>query len=105
MSVSGGPVVGPVDAGGLSATFTGVSRLSVVVALLADADGDGVSDVHDNCPAVANADQADADGDGTGDACDPDDDNDGVFDVLDNCPSVANPTQADNDCDGLGDAR
>lgn len=34
-----------------------------------DADGDGVPDATDNCPADANADQADADGDGTGDAC------------------------------------
>ena len=35
----------------------------------ADADGDGVLDVNDNCPTVANADQADDDDDGTGDAC------------------------------------
>jgi len=36
-----------------------------------DSDGDGVPDVRDNCPAVANADQRDTDGDGIGDACDP----------------------------------
>jgi hypothetical protein len=35
-----------------------------------DADGDGIGDTTDNCPAVANADQADADADGVGDACD-----------------------------------
>lgn len=35
-----------------------------------DADGDGVSDVRDNCPAVANPDQVDTDGDRRGDACD-----------------------------------
>ena len=35
-----------------------------------DTDSDGVSDIHDNCPDVANPDQADADGDGYGDACD-----------------------------------
>ena len=35
----------------------------------ADADGDGVPDVCDNCPGVANADQADANGDGVADAC------------------------------------
>jgi hypothetical protein len=35
-----------------------------------DSDADGVPDVSDNCPQVANADQADADGDGAGDACD-----------------------------------
>jgi WD40-like Beta Propeller Repeat len=34
-----------------------------------DADGDGVKDFEDNCPAVPNGDQTDADGDGTGDAC------------------------------------
>lgn len=34
-----------------------------------DADGDGVPDARDNCPAVPNANQADGDGDGVGDAC------------------------------------
>jgi hypothetical protein len=34
-------------------------------------DNDKVSDVNDNCPKVANADQKDSDGDGTGDVCDP----------------------------------
>jgi lysophospholipase L1-like esterase len=36
-----------------------------------DQDGDGVPDVCDNCPTVANPDQLDTDGDGEGDACDP----------------------------------
>jgi hypothetical protein len=35
-----------------------------------DADGDGVCDGHDVCPAVADPAQTDADGDGRGDACD-----------------------------------
>ena len=35
-----------------------------------DSDADGIPDLSDNCPEVANADQADADGDGVGDACD-----------------------------------
>ena len=36
-----------------------------------DADGDGVPDGSDNCPAVFNPDQADDDSDGIGNACDP----------------------------------
>lgn len=36
-----------------------------------DEDGDGVPDLADDCPGLANADQADGDGDGVGDACDP----------------------------------
>src|SRR5262245_21837214 len=32
-----------------------------------DADGDGKSDDHDNCPFASNRDQADVDGDSTGD--------------------------------------
>ncbi|WP_412060737.1 thrombospondin type 3 repeat-containing protein [Rubrivirga sp. IMCC45206] len=51
-----------------------------------DADGDGVLDDVDNCPATPNADQADFDGDGAGDACDDDDDNDGVADADDAFP-------------------
>jgi hypothetical protein len=41
-----------------------------------DSDGDGVPDVSDNCPQVANPAQEDADGDRTGDVCDA-------------CPNVA----------------
>jgi hypothetical protein len=34
-----------------------------------DADGDGVTDVSDNCPSAANSDQADGDADGIGNVC------------------------------------
>lgn len=54
-----------------------------------DADGDGVADDVDNCPATANADQADADGDSVGDVCD-------------NCTLVANADQRDTNGDGFG---
>lgn len=45
--------------------------VQAVTAICRDHDGDGVCDVDDDCPAVANPDQQDGDGDGLGDACDP----------------------------------
>jgi hypothetical protein len=56
-----------------------------------DSDGDGVPDVCDTCPSVANPDQRDTDGDLVGDACD-------------NCVAVPNLAQGDSDGDGRGDA-
>lgn len=38
----------------------------------ADWDGDGISNLEDNCVAIANPDQRDADGDHVGDVCDTD---------------------------------
>jgi hypothetical protein len=70
---------------------------------LADYDADGVHDLEDNCPYLANPAQDDLDGDLQGDACDPDDDGDGRPDKGDNCPLVANADQADADQDGQGD--
>ena len=70
-----------------------------------DSDGDGVLDVSDNCPGVANTDQSDNDSDTLGDVCDDDDDNDGVLDTADNCPTTlgGNADQTDTDMDGAGD--
>jgi hypothetical protein len=56
-----------------------------------DTDNDGIANVSDNCPNVANIDQTDSDGDGKGDACD-------------NCPDLSNPDQLDTDADTIGDA-
>ncbi|MFT3841056.1 MAG: DUF4215 domain-containing protein [Myxococcaceae bacterium] len=99
----------------------------VFPASMNDADGDGVDDASDNCPAMFNplrpmhhGTQADADGDGVGDVCDPcpldanatvcgafsatDLDRDGVPDTTDNCKEDPNTTQTDTDNDGIGDA-
>ena len=71
----------------------GVGRsieISIQNISLRDTDGDGILDVHDNCPLVANPEQEDADSDSVGTACD-------------NCPHTYNPHQADADADGSGD--
>jgi len=52
-----------------------------------DTDGDGVPDIQDNSPNVANPDQSDSDGDGVGDVTD-DSDHDGVWNPLDQCPDT-----------------
>jgi len=88
-----------------------------------DTDMDGVPDVADDCPTVADPAQADSNGDGVGDACSAptppapqppatvapapppkDTDHDAIPDGLDNCPAVPNHDQSDLDFDGLGDA-
>lgn len=95
--------------GALALDFDSGAASRVVVSLsgrgLPDADGDGVWDLIDNCPATANPGQGDADGDRVGDDCNDaiDADGDDYADSLDNCPSDFNPDQADGDQDGVGD--
>ena len=82
--------------------------------MMADFDGDGISNYDDNCVQIPNSDQADIDEDSVGDVCDncpyqanseqEDNDDDGLGNVCDNCPDVANPDQADFDNDNQGDA-
>ncbi len=55
-----------------------------------DTDDDGLLDICDNCPDIANSDQQNSDNDSHGDACD-------------NCPNDDNENQADFDNDGRGD--
>jgi Tol biopolymer transport system component len=51
-------------------TAGGICTPVTTVALEPDQDQDGIPDVSDNCPEVANPSQADTDGDGIGDTCD-----------------------------------
>jgi hypothetical protein len=79
-------------------SVTGLSRLNL------DSDADGIVQMFDNCPSIANTDQSDLDGDLVGDLCDGDLDGDSVENALDNCPNVFNDDQADLDSDDVGDA-
>jgi hypothetical protein len=65
----------------------------------ADADGDGVPDLIDNCPQVANADQSNQNGDGVGDACEASAPLDGGADLA-GSPSLC-ATSAIPFCDGF----
>ena len=73
-----------------------------------DFDGDGVADIDDNCPEIANPDQTNSDFDFDyeflGDACDDDDDDDGVSDVLEDLfgSDTTNPDVLSDDFDGDG---
>ena len=80
------------------------------VAIDLDLDGDGVPNVVDNCPGLANADQSDLDDDGGGDVCDEDDDQDGLPDAVEDADGdglrgdlETDPRNPDTDADGLCD--
>lgn len=59
----------------------------------ADADGDGVLNLEDDCPVAADSGQEDSDGDGSGDACDPDEGHSPVAE-LEPFPQVTIPRPA-----------
>jgi len=75
-------------------------RLTQILGVTSDSDGDGIDDLDDNCPNAPNPDQLDSDGDGTGDECDicpydadNDLDGDGVCGDVDGCPADPNKTE------------
>lgn len=74
-----------------------------IVAELIDSDKDGLADISDNCPNMANADQIDTDGDRMGDACDTDDDKDGILDTNDKCAKEPENYNGYQDNDGCPD--
>jgi len=77
---------------GASATDVfAVGDNGTVLAFSEDLDNDGVLDVIDNCPSIANAAQTNSDGDAHGNACD-------------NCSTVTNANQANSDADTIGNA-
>ena len=68
----------------------GATPTETCVRAFVDSDHDGVPELADLCPALADPAQANQDGDVFGDLCD-------------NCPTIANDSQADADGDGVGD--
>ena len=65
-------------------------RDAALTETLPDGDGDGIPDVADNCPMIANSPQSDIDRDLRGDLCDE-------------CPLIASAPSGDEDKDGIGD--
>ena len=73
---------------------TAIQLQAVPASASDDSDGDGVIDILDNSPFVANPDQSDEDGDGVGDATD-DADHDGVWNPYDTCEDTPYDTIVD----------
>ena len=106
-----------IDSSSLTSNLSSFLKYHSPMEMLAssdDFDGDGISNLSDNCPCTYNPDQLDTDGDGVGDVCDNcptnynpkqyDMDGDGVGDECDNCMNHYNPLQEDTDHDGVGDS-
>ncbi len=101
-----------ISASGPGHVYQAAIRHWPLVANPGDVDGDGHSDIEDNCPNWYNPDQANADGDELGDECDncplaenddqADADEDRFGDVCDNCPALHHHSQDDGDSDGVG---
>lgn len=92
-------------------TYAPVASPTMLAPQLKDTDGDGIVDLVDNCPMVANPGQEDGEkrmhciqADINTKTCVPVPDPDGVGDACDNCPTRFNPDQADTDNDGQGNA-
>lgn len=69
---------------------------------VSDADGDGIVDSCDNCPATSNSGQSDGDGDGLGDVCDPGECATETCNGLDDdCDGQIPPGEANADADGF----
>ena len=101
-------------AGTLLLVLLGLGSGMATAAVPGDADGDGLPDLQDNCPALANASQCDSDSDGHGNHCDVDLNNDGIVNAQDTSqfrlqlgqPSVAPPgDRPDLNCKGAGNAQ
>ena len=73
---------------------TAIQLQAVPASASDDSDGDGVIDILDNSPFVANPNQSDEDGDGVGDATD-DADHDGVWNPYDTCEDTPYDTIVD----------
>jgi hypothetical protein len=91
-------------AGSLLSCLSDCSGFDVIGCIADDADGDGISDLSDNCPYDSNPDQRNSDSDDLGDVCDNcpgygDVDGDGVGNACDNCLMTFNPDQLDSDGD------
>lgn len=96
--------------GGIDRDLDGVFDLNDICPNIADtaqtdSDNDGIGDACDICTLTENADQRDTNGDGFGNACDPDMDNNGVVnfeDVVQWRPFFNTATTGDADFNGDG---